>query len=258
MERFDLALNDIPELPAAAACIGYFDGVHRGHQELIRHTIRLAQKQNSRSAAITFTPDPVSVYAPQSAHRHLSDDDQKAGWFARYGLDAAYFVHFDEAFCRQSVEEFKAFLGKLDLTGLVCGNDYRFAQNAAGNTDDLTGGGLPFPVEVVEPVLYRGRKIASRWILEAVRQGDISLAQYLLGHPLTIRAAIHDHKVVSRVNQLPLRGRAVLQADGRSLLADFDRGGEVAERAEAAERQWVLAPEDVGRLTTQPGGFVLR
>ncbi|MBQ9327592.1 MAG: bifunctional riboflavin kinase/FAD synthetase [Solobacterium sp.] len=176
-----------PKTPVAA-CIGFFDGVHKGHQKLIQKTIERAKELNCASALITFEPDPwVTIrHLPVDQLEHLTTARQKNNLVIEQGINNIYVLDFTPEMAALSPDDFLIrVLGQLNLKALVCGYDFHYGAGGQGNAETLTSR-LLIPVDIVDEVSFEGAKISSSRICEAVKQGDFYQAYQLLGHPFTM------------------------------------------------------------------------
>ena len=175
-----------------AACIGYFDGMHRGHQTLIRRTKALADKYGCGSALITFDPDPwVTIKGIQpSETEHITTMRQKINLAVELGIENIFILKFTWEMSQLSYDEFaKRVLGQLNLRALVCGFDFHYGKNGAGNAETLRNQAF-YPVEIVEAVMEDGEKISSTRITSLIKEGKIEEASFLLGHPFDLEGKV--------------------------------------------------------------------
>ena len=169
-----------------AACIGYFDGVHKGHQELIRQTIAMAEEHHCGSAMITFDPDPVSITRPGSEVHHISTLRQKINLAVNAGIENIFILKFSYEMSRLSPREFEdKVLGSFDLCGLVCGFDFHYGYRGEGNADTLRDH-CGYEVRIVDPIVDHGEKISSTRIVKLLEEGDVEEAERLLGYPYEV------------------------------------------------------------------------
>ncbi len=177
----------------SAACIGYFDGMHLGHQALVRKTVEMAARLNCQSALITFDPDPwVTIKGiPSEGLQHITTMPQRIALAAQYGIQNIYILKFTKTMSRLSPEEFKdEVFDQLNLKGIVCGFDFHYGYRGAGSSDTLKQiSGIE--VEVVDEVSDEEGKISSTRITQVLKDGRIEDAERLLGHPFVI-----DGKVI--------------------------------------------------------------
>lgn len=171
--------NQNIDLKENVSCIGSFDGVHKGHQQLIKRTIDLADKNNVEPYVITFDPDPAVVIG--QAHYELTDLNRRIELFEHFGLKGVIVIPFNTELMRLSSEEFKKqILDKLNLNTLVCGFDFTYGYKGSGNAETLKKQGVK--VSVVNECLYYGKKISSTRIRKELQNNNLHLVNKLLGY----------------------------------------------------------------------------
>lgn len=197
--------RDASPLPAGtAACLGAFDGLHRGHQALFTRARRW-----SRVAAVTFDPHPAAVLAPARAPRMLQTPTQRERVAAALGLQHLVLLPFDTDRAAQSPQAFvdEVLVGGLRPAAVVVGEDFRFGAGRAGDPEllraRLSAAGIG--VEVVEPVPdprpgAPADKLSSTAIRRALDEGRVDEAAILLGRP---------HGITGRVVGGARRGRTL-------------------------------------------------
>ena len=181
-----------PEGPLHLA-IGVFDGVHRGHQELMRRLRVFAQQQGALAVAATFDPLPIQVLAPGAPPSALSDADDRAGLLADAGADVVVLFRSEPSFFALSAAEFVARLrGAGDVRRIVVGQDFRFGHEREGDVTLLAtlGGERGIDVEVVPPVEIGGEVVSSTRIRNLLLAGDVRDAATLLGRAYGVRGRI--------------------------------------------------------------------
>lgn len=178
-----LRQTDLPV--GCVATIGNFDGLHRGHQEIIRQIVNRARELRAPAAAITFHPHPLTIVAPDRVPRQILTLAQKEEILQSLGLDALLIVPFTHDFSRWSAERFvREFLvNMLKVREVRIGADFCFGAGREGNLAKLkelaeTHG---FSAEGVEEVKVRGIRISSSLIRRAVEKGAMRLAALALG-----------------------------------------------------------------------------
>lgn len=173
--------------------IGHFDGVHRGHQNVIRRAVNEAKKSDMLSAVLTFDPHPKEVLG-QGDHyfRCLTPLDVKTALFAELGVDLVFIMRFDAEFAAVSPERFvDEVLRVLQAKQVVVGFDFNFGHRGLGNTEALKQLGKPdIAVHVIEPLIENGIKVSSTYVRETLEQGDIAMAELLLGRPYEVTGTI--------------------------------------------------------------------
>ena len=184
----------------SAVTIGAYDGVHLGHQAVIAEVRRRAEARGLRSADVTFDRHPASVVRPESAPKLLTDLDQKLELLAATGVDYCLVVTFDEARSRESAEDFTrdVLAGCLNARVVVVGEDFHFGHKRRGNVALLTAEGreLGFEVEGIDLVDVSGQasgvgeRVSSTRIRQALHDGDLALANGMLGRPHEVRGTV--------------------------------------------------------------------
>ena len=183
--------------PGHALTIGAYDGVHRGHQAVIRSTQLIADRLGVQSAVVTFDPHPAFVLRPENAPRLLTDLDQKLELLDAAGVDTAVVVPFDEERATETPEEFvrSVLVDCLRARAVVVGADFHFGRDRAGNVDVLSKLGLEhgFEVEGVQ-LLPRPdgtlESVSSTAIRRALAGGEVATAAGLLGHFHELRGMV--------------------------------------------------------------------
>ena len=223
-------LSSCPRPPeGTAVTIGAYDGVHLGHRAVIGEVRRRAAERGLASAVVTFDRHPASVVRPESAPRLLTDLDQKLELLAATGIDYCLVVTFDDTRSRESADDFvrEVLAGCLAARAVVVGEDFHFGHNRAGNVALLRrlGDELGFDVEGLELVDGTGRaagegeRVSSTRIRHALVEGDLQLANALLGRPHEVRGVVARGDKRGRELGFPtanvsVPGDVLLPADG--------------------------------------------
>lgn len=176
-----------------AATIGVFDGVHRGHQALIRRLRALADERGLDAAVLTFHPAPVTVIRPDVRVMYISSLEERIELLRDLGVDAVGPVTFTSELAQVSAEDFVRALGEaMNLRLLVGGPDIALGRAREGNAAWLAAHAPPLGVEV-EIVRFtedEAEKIGSSGIRQAVAEGDVERAGNLLGRPYSLRGPV--------------------------------------------------------------------
>ena len=192
------SLDACPRPPEGSAItLGFFDGVHLGHQLLIGEARRLAAEQGARSAVVTFDQHPAAVVRPASAPRLLTTLDHRLELLAATGVDHVVVVAFDEARSKESPEDFVegVLVECLRTRAVVVGADFHFGHQRRGDVALLTAMGRTrgFEVEGVQ-LLGSGsegaRTVSSTAIRAALAEGDLVAANRMLGRPHEVRGVV--------------------------------------------------------------------
>jgi riboflavin kinase/FMN adenylyltransferase len=174
--------------------IGNFDGIHLGHQAVLRAAVDLAKSRNAVSTALTFDPSPRKVLRPESAPPRLSTNAQRMEWFNALGLEAAVVLPFTLDLARLAPEEFvqQILVRDLQVKIVLVGENFHFGHKQAGNKKLLKelGAKYGFEVVIIPPVEYRGEVVSSTIIRREVAEGDVSHAGRLLGRPFALTGEV--------------------------------------------------------------------
>jgi riboflavin kinase / FMN adenylyltransferase len=190
------SLEEIAEPPAAGrvVSIGVFDGVHRGHQEIVRGCVGAARKAGAASAAVTFYPHPEAVVRRGPAPPMLTPPARKAELLESLGLEELVVVRFDKDFSQLTPEEFcgAVLSERLGARSVFVGENFRFGHGGVGTTTDLRRYGLSHGFEVVAVGLTREGEevISSTRIRELLKAGNVAEAARLLGRPHRIEGTV--------------------------------------------------------------------
>jgi riboflavin kinase/FMN adenylyltransferase len=188
-------------LEPSAVTIGAYDGVHLGHQAVIRQVRELAAARGLQTVVVTFDRHPAMVVRPESAPRLLCDLDQKLELLAATGVDATYVVHFDEERATETATSFvdTVLVGCLAARAVVVGEDFHFGHRRGGNVDLLRAMGATagFEVQGLElvgvdgaPAGSGGTNVSSTEIRRLLIEGDVAGAARLLGRPHEVRGVV--------------------------------------------------------------------
>src|SRR5260370_28485989 len=174
--------------------IGNFDGIHLGHQAILRAAVKRAHALQAVPTALTFDPSPRKVLRPESAPLRLSTIAQRMEWFSALGLEAVVVLPFTMELARLSPEQFVAqiLVRDLHIKAVLVGENFRFGHNQSGHFKLLTGLGAKhgFEVVVLPPVVYRREIVSSTIIRREIAAGDVSHAGRLLGRPFSLTGEV--------------------------------------------------------------------
>ncbi len=180
-----------PDVHATVVTVGTFDGVHRGHRDVLDRLAARAAVLGLRSVLVTFEPHPMEVVNPAAAPLMLTVGEEKREVLAESGIDYLAVVPFTPSLARYTAEEFvtKVLRGRFRMEHLLMGHDHGFGRNREGDVEVMQALGARdgFRVEVVAPVsIGDGRPISSTSIRRAIAGGDLERAAYALGRPYSL------------------------------------------------------------------------
>jgi riboflavin kinase / FMN adenylyltransferase len=201
--------------------LGVFDGVHVGHQAVIKRAVDAAARDGGKAFVVTFSPHPIRVIAPEKAPAALlATLDEKAAVVKALGVDGLLVIRFDLAFAGMAAEEFVRKLCAGNVRTIAVGVDWRFGSNRSGDVAMLRkmGAELGFNLEAVSPVMWDGERISSTRIRQAIRDGNFAAAGEMLGRPYELSGIVTEGRKLGREIGFPtanLRlGERQLPADG--------------------------------------------
>ena len=181
--------------------LGNFDGVHRGHREVLRRVVELARARDALAVAVTFTPHPRAVHHPEVPHVDIISPEQRVVLLEEAGLDAVLLQRYTLEFADQSPEEFVRgmLVHGLHAAVVVVGHDVRFGRGNTGDVAEMVrlGARYGFEVEAVEefPAEHGAepeRRCSSTWVREALAAGDVAQAAAVLGrHHVLAGEVVH-------------------------------------------------------------------
>jgi riboflavin kinase/FMN adenylyltransferase len=179
--------SDVPEgARGGALAIGNFDGVHRGHQALLRTASEQAAALGAPAGVILFEPHPREFFQPDKPHFRLTPLKRKLALLEQFGLDLAVVLTFDAALAGRSAREFieRIIVDALAARHIVIGYDFRFGKARTGDPEAMRRAAdvLGFGVTVVPQVGEAGEVFSSNAIRAELAQGDVAGAAQMLGH----------------------------------------------------------------------------
>ncbi|WP_027882801.1 riboflavin biosynthesis protein RibF [Meiothermus rufus] len=189
-----LLINDPCDAPAGpkVVAIGSFDGLHLGHQHLLRTAQNEAKRRHTPLLVYTFDP-PSKVF--MRGEGFLTDLSEKIELLRELGVEMALIVPFNQAFAQRSKEDFLQDLRTLEAQCLFVGQDFRFGRGRAGGLADLQ---TVAPTHVLSLLELGGEPVKSSRIRELLRQGEVDQARLLLGRAYTARGIVQEGDKLGR------------------------------------------------------------
>ncbi|MDO4929412.1 MAG: bifunctional riboflavin kinase/FAD synthetase [Corynebacterium sp.] len=174
--------------------IGVFDGVHRGHQQLISEAVACARSRGARAILLTFKPHPKALFDPEHMPPMLSTFEERADFARKLGIDEVVALPFDKRMAAMQPEEFirKVLLETYNAQAVFVGSNFRFGFKAQGTTEVLKAAGEQhgFTVGVVDLLSEDGGTISSTRIRDLLENANIAEADKLLGRPYSVTGVV--------------------------------------------------------------------
>lgn len=218
------AIEEVPaELGRTVVTVGNFDGVHLGHQHVIRRACEVAaERQVDTVVAVTFDPHPFAVLRPEHAPLILTSISDRIELLGAAGANAVLVLPFDRDVAGWSPEEFidRVLVGALHAAAVVVGANFRFGNKAAGDVSLLEEAGRSGDFTVVGVALDGGPQVwSSTYVRTCLAAGDVEGAAEALGRPLSVRGVVveGDHRgreLGFPTANLPTSEMAAVPADG--------------------------------------------
>lgn len=212
--------------------LGYFDGLHKGHQTLFKEARKIATEQGLKIAVLTFPESPKLAFVRYQPELmlHLNHPEERAAHLENLGVDYLYLIDFTSHFSKNTAQEFfDKYVAALKAKAVVAGFDYHFGSDKrkAEELADYFDG----QIVIVSSVNQDEEKISSTRIRETIQKGDVAKAHQLLGYPLSTRGIVVHGNARGRTigyptaNLAPL-DRVILPADG-VYVVDVEQNGKI-------------------------------
>lgn len=223
--------KDIQQLEDTVLVLGYFDGLHKGHQALFAEARRIAEERQLKIAVLTFPESPRLAFVRYQPELllHLTSQTERLADLERLGVDYLYLIDFTSHFAANTAQDFfEKYVTALKAQAVVAGFDYHFGSDkreAAELVDYFDG-----QIAIVPSVDWQGQKISSSRIRRAIAAGQVAKAASLLGKPLSSRGIVVHGNARGRTigyptaNLAPL-DRVLLPADG-VYVVEVEHGGQ--------------------------------
>ena len=198
MKLFEFSYDEVPQISEdLTLCLGFFDGIHLGHQALFKK----AKKEGNKVGVLTFDNSPAYVLGKISENNCLTSIADKAEYLEELKIDYLFLMHFDKSVATLTKDEFiDKVLKTLSPKKIYCGEDYRFGVRGEGNPTYLK---LYFDVEIFQTEKKDNNKISSRDIVKLIQTHKIPKANELLGRPYRINGLVVEGKHNGRTIDFP-------------------------------------------------------
>lgn len=187
--------------------IGTFDGVHLGHQSILKKVVEAKENNTYEASLLTFFPHPRMVLQQDTSIKLLNTIDEKAELLDEFGIDNLIIHPFDAAFSNLSAEEFvkEILIDRLNIHKIIIGHDHRFGKNRTADISDLILFGKKYGFEVEQINAHEIDEIAisSTKIRKALMEGNINLANQFLGYSYFISGKVIEGKKIGRTLGFP-------------------------------------------------------
>jgi len=196
---------------ARALTIGGFDGLHLGHQQLIRCARAAAQRLGVPAAVLSFEPLPREFLQCERAPARLTNFRERWRVLQSLALDEFLVMQFNAGTAQMSAEAFMQLLAQVGARHVTVGHDFRFGHRGAGDAALLAASGaqLGYAVEVVAPVVLDGLRVGSRMVREALASGDLAGARRMLCRAYTMRGRVRRGAQLGRTLGFPTANLAM-------------------------------------------------
>lgn len=200
-------LENYPKEKASIVTVGTFDGVHVGHQSIIKRLVNIAQAENKTSVLLTFYPHPRMVLQSNVPMRLIQTIEERKVALAETGLDVLVIHPFTESFSRLDAEQYvkEVLVGQLNVHKIVMGYDHRFGRNRNANIDDMQDFGAiyDFDIEEISVTEVEAIAVSSTKVRNAILEGDMKKAATFLGRNFELSGEVIHGEKRGRVLQFP-------------------------------------------------------
>ena len=187
--------------------LGTFDGVHKGHQKILKKLNSEAKKNKLKSIVLTFFPHPRNVLNPISNLRLINTIKERTELFEKSGIDILITHPFDKNFSELSPEKFvkSILVDKLNIKKILIGYDHRFGKNRAAGIEDLKKFGLKYDFQVIEISVKEQNNvsISSTKIRKSIEDGNIKKAKSYLGYNFSLEGLVIKGNAIGRTIGFP-------------------------------------------------------
>ncbi|MEG0291337.1 MAG: bifunctional riboflavin kinase/FAD synthetase [Anaerovoracaceae bacterium] len=184
------SLEEIKNIDKTVIALGNFDGIHLGHQEIIRRTVADAKSAGIKSAVFTFANHPRNLLKNTEPVKNILYSDDKQRIMESYNIDYLFNIPFTDEIMEMKPTDFieKLLIDKLNMQEVLCGFNYRFGYKASGNVEILMKESFNkgFGIHILEPYKVGDEVVSSTLIRKYISMGNMEMARKLLGRPYSI------------------------------------------------------------------------
>lgn len=201
------SLDEIHDTEPAVIAVGNFDGVHKGHQEIIKRTIREAGSIGIKSAVFTFTNHPRNLLDRKHAVKNIQYPEDKIRIFDIMGVDYLFSIPFDERIMDMEPDDYieHILIEKMNMREVFCGFNYHFGHKAKGDVELLVKKGveLGFGTHVLEPYMIDGNVVSSTLIRKMISEGRMEECEKYLGRFYSLGGEVVKGNQIGRTMGFP-------------------------------------------------------
>ncbi|MGX9134827.1 FAD synthetase family protein [Rummeliibacillus sp. JY-2-4R] len=215
---------------SSVMALGFFDGLHKGHQKVIAQAKESAKMKGLPLAVMSFFPHPKTVFLNQEID-YLMPMEHKARQLKKLGVDIFYIVEFTRSFASLTPETFvKEYLVNLKVQHAVAGFDYTYGAKGAGNVNTIKNhSGHQLTVQVVEEYAMYGSKVSSSYLRELLQNGQMETMTALLGVPYQVQYHFHTG----------LRAHYTLPEEGNYYVTVLIGERSISQVVHVVNRKWI-------------------
>ncbi|RPK03086.1 FAD synthetase family protein [Priestia endophytica] len=230
----------LDQIKPCVVALGFFDGVHLGHQKVIKTAVKIAKQKNVQAAVMTFSPHPKEVINKQKVG-YLTSIETKQKIFQNLGVEFLYLIQFDSQFSVLSPREFtQNYLVDFQIEHVVAGDDFTYGFHGKGNMRNIVSDGLgSYTATTIEQFQFQGKKISSTRIRTIIKEGNVGFLPHLLGDFYKTNGVVKKREVPSNRDSiykvyldeeclLPRPGtyKVMIQTEEKNFEATIHRYGE--------------------------------
>ena len=190
--------------------LGFFDGVHIGHQALLTACVELAKQQGCKAGVVTFSSHPDALVAGD-APELINTEEDRSGLLHAYGIEDVLILPFDRALMTTHWASFLTQLTERDAAGFVCGSDFRFGAGGSGTAKKLKAfcEKQQLSCAIVPQQMLGDIRVSSTHIRSLLKQGDVGEANRFLGHPHILTGTVVAGQKLGRTIGIPTANLAL-------------------------------------------------
>lgn len=200
------SINKIKHIEDSVVTIGNFDGLHKGHQKLIKKIVDYGLKNNIKSVVFTFENHPAN-YFKENSIKNIITNEEKEERIKSLGVDIIINVKFDDYMANISSDDFvkNILVDKLGVNRLIVGHDFTFGKNKEGNINTLEDFSkkYSFKLEIVKPIKINKIRVSSTYIRELIKSGQVNLIKEYLGYNYDLKGIVIHAKQLGRTIGFP-------------------------------------------------------